>query len=388
MNSTAERLVGAARDLAPDIMSVRDEIDAQRTLPASLVEKLAAAGMFKLQTPMEYGGFEVDLTTFMSVIEELGKADGSVGWVVQVLNGGAYSGVVEKAAADTLFGATPDVRFGASFNAGQGRAVIAPGGYRVSGRWRFVSGCHHADWLVLGSLVVDPEVPPEELRSRPPVFRRVFMRAKDAQILDTWHVSGMRGTGSHDVRAQDVFIPSELTYDPATPATRSGTLFSFPAGSMLGLGFSSVGLGIARTAIETLNELAGGKRPTGSRDLLRERTTVQVDLARAEAMLGSSRSYLHQVVGEMWANTEAGREISLHERAVLRGAVVHAAETSAKVVDLMYNAGGATSIFETCLLERCFRDVHAVTQQITMSPENLATVGRVYLGLEPEGYLL
>lgn len=388
MTAAAAQLFQAARDLAPAIIAARGEIESGRKLPCTLVDALASAGMFALQTPGEYGGANLTLRDFMSVIEEIGRADGSTGWVVSVLNGGAYAGYVEKPVADALFSGSPGTRFGASFNAGQGRAVIVPGGFRVSGKWRFVSGCDHADWLVFGCLVVDPGVPSDEMRTRPPVFRRVIMRASDATILDTWHVSGMRGTGSHDLEAHDIFVPAEFGYDPAASPTRDDTFFRYPAGSMLGLGFSSVGLGIARQAIDTLTELAGGKRPVGSRGLLRERATVQIDLARAEAMLGSARGYLHQVVGETWANTEAGRDISLRERATVRGAVVHAAETAAKVVDLMYNAGGATSIFETSVLERCFRDIHALTQQITMSPENFATVGRVYLGMEPDAYLL
>lgn len=125
-----------------------------------------------------------------------------------------------------------------------------------------------------------------------------------------------------------------------------------------------------------------------SRSLLRERATVQVDMARAENLVRSSRAYLHETVASFWRQAEAGVTPTLQERALLRGAVVHASESAAQAVDLMYNAGGATSLFETCHLERCFRDIHALTQQITVASHNLETVGRVLLGLDADEVLI
>ena len=144
-----------------------------------------------------------------------------------------------------------------------------------------------------------------------------------------------------------------------------------------------VGLGIARNAIDTLKDLAGAKKPTASRDLLRERITVQADVARAEAMLRSARAFLHEMVNSLWSDAEQRRQTPDEDRALLRAAIVNAATTSAQVVDLMYNAGGGTSIHETSPLERCFRDVHAVTQQIMLAPERLEAAGRVLLGMDP-----
>jgi alkylation response protein AidB-like acyl-CoA dehydrogenase len=378
----ATMLVHSARALRPHILQCRDAIDEQRQLPADLLEALRAAGLFRLQTPREFGGYELDFNTFMEVIEEVARADGSVAWTLAVCNAGILCGTLSDAAARTLFGETADVLTAGSFNPRGGRAVPAPGGYRVSGRWTFVSGCRHAHWLNLGCIVYDGDAPRRDARGVV-ANRRVLVPAARATILDTWHTGGLRGTGSHDLLLDDVVVPEELATDLTSPPVRPGALWSFPPSSSLGLGFVAVGLGIARSAIDTLTELAGSKYPRATPGLLRERPGVPAEVARAETTLRAARTYLHAMVRTVWDDTDHGRDTSLEQRALLRAAVVHAAETSAKVVDLMYNTGGASSIYEACLLERCFRDVHAVTQQVMLAPQQWETAGRVLLGMEP-----
>jgi alkylation response protein AidB-like acyl-CoA dehydrogenase len=378
----AAMLVQSARSVRPRILACRDALDEGRQIPADLLEALRAAGLFRLQTPREFGGYELDFVSFMEVVEEIARADGSVAWTLAVCNAGILCGTLSAAAARTLFGEAPDVLTAGSFNPRGGRAVPVPGGYRVSGRWTFVSGCRHAHWLNLGCIVYDGETARRDAQGAV-VTRRVLVPTARATILDTWHVGGLRGTGSNDLLLEDVFVPEELAADLAAPPVRSGALWSFPPSSSLGLGFVAVGLGIARSAIDTLTELAGAKRPLATPVLLRERPGVPSDVARAETMLRAARMYLHGMVRAVWEDAEAGRETSMEQRALLRAAVVHAAETSARVVDLMYNAGGASSIYEACLLERCFRDVHAVTQQVMLAPQQWETAGRVLLGMGP-----
>lgn len=380
-------LIETVRALGPGILACREEIERERRLPDALVAEMRAAGLFRLQTPREFGGYELGPAEFMAVVEEVAKADGSAGWVVNVGNAGMLCGSHDETVARAVFGANPDVILGASFPPRGGRATPEPGGYRLSGRWTFVSGCLHADWLNFGFVVMDGERP-RQLAGGTAEVRRALIPASAAQICDTWHVGGLRGTGSHDVTVSDLFVPE--AYAPLVGAWsgRRGPLWRFPGASWLGLGFVSVGLGIARTAIETLKDLAGAKRPFLATGLLRERASVQVDVARAEALLRSARGFLHASVGEIWQGAVETRPATLEARALLRAAVVQAAESSATVVDLMYRAGGATSIFETCLLERCFRDVHTLTQQITVAPQNWEPVGRVLLGMEADSPLI
>ena len=378
----AAMLVQSASALRQRILDRRDAIDELRHLPADLVDALRAAGLFRLQTPREFGGYELDFVSFMEVVEEVARADGSVAWTIAVGNAGLLCGTLSEAVARTLFGASPDVLLAGSFNPRGGRAVRVAGGYRVSGRWTFVSGCRHAQWLDLGCILHEGGSPRRDAHGAVET-RRVLVPAERATILDTWHVGGLRGTGSHDLLLDDIFVPEELAADLGAPPLRSGALWSFPPSSSLGLGFVAVGLGIARSAIGTLTELAGVKQPRATPGLLRERAGVPTDLARAETMLRSARAYLHAMVRSLWVDAERGRETPVEERALLRAAVVHAAETSARVVDLMYNAGGASSIYESCLLERCFRDVHTVTQQVMLAPQQWETAGRVLLGMDP-----
>ncbi len=384
--ANGERMLAAARSLWPSILANRDAIDAERTIPAALIDEMRTAGMFRLLSPIHINGCELTLAQFMDVVEEVAKADGSAGWTVNVCNSGYGYGFLPPATADEIYGNDPDVITVGAFPPTNGRAIAVEGGFRLTGRWRFVSGCEHSHWLQLGAIVTDQEGQYRRYPSGVVETRRLFVPRADVEIHDTWHVSGLRGSGSHDVTVTDRFVPFDRAREVATERPmRDGTLWAFPPNSTLGLGFVSVALGIARTAIETLKDLAGAKKPTGSRDLLRERVAVQADVARAETMLRAARLHLHQLVDEVWVNAELRRETTLEQRALLRAAVVHAATTSAQVVDLMYNAGGATSIQESCALERCFRDVHAATQQIMLAPPNLEVAGRILLGLEPGG---
>lgn len=378
----ADALIDAARALAPLIFAGRDAIERDRCLPDDILEALRDAGLLRLQTPREFGGCELDYTSYMRVVEEVAKADGSAGWNVAILNGGLVCGAVPDRTARAIFGAGPDVCIPGSFNERNGRAQPVQGGYHVSGRWTFVSGCRHADWLQFACTIVDGDAPRLDTNGRM-VVRRVLVPRVSVEIVDTWHVGGLRGTGSNDVVVADVFVPEDFTIALPIRPTRTDPLWSFPPYSTLGLGFVAVTLGIARTAIETVKDLAGAKRPHRATGLLRERAMVQVDIARAEVLLEAARAYLYGQLSAVWQSTERGDTVGIEQRAMLRAAVVHAAESAARVVDLMYTAAGGSSIYENCPLERCFRDVHTATQQIMLQPQHWESVGRVLLGLEP-----
>lgn len=377
-----DAIVEAARALSPLVLACRDQIEQERCLPESLLEAMRGAGLFRLQTPREFDGYELDHMTVMRVVEEVAKADGSAGWTVAIGNSGHLCGALPAATVRAVFGPDPDVMSASSFNERNGRATPVAGGYRVSGGWTFVSGCMHAAWLFFGCTVMDGDQPLRDSSGRVTV-RRVLVPRDRVEIVDTWRVGGLRGTGSHDVRVEDLFVPEEYASAVPSPPSRSGTLWSFPPTSWLGLNFVMVGLGVARTAIETVKEMAGAKRPHRATGLLRERVMVQADVARAEVLLETARLYLLRSVESVWERTAHGEATPIEQRALLRAAVVHAAESAARVVDLMYTAGGGTSIYEHCPLERCFRDVHTVTQQIMLQPQHWESVGRVLLGLEP-----
>jgi indole-3-acetate monooxygenase len=375
-----DRMVEGARALGPDIQRQADRIEHDRRLPLELVRALARAGVFRLCVPRTLGGEEADPATIFAVLEELGRADGSTGWCAMIgATSGLVSGYLPDAEARAIYGASPEVVTGGVF-APTGVAVREDGHYRVTGRWRFASGCEHCDWLMAGCLVQD---------DGPPRARMVLFPATDAEIIDTWTVSGLRGTGSHDIAVRGLRVPTtrsvSVTHD--RPAV-TGALYAFPLFGLLALGIAAVALGIARRALDEIVALAGGKTPTGGRRTLAERSTVQAQLAEAEAALGGARALLRETVDDAWAAACSQGAIDVSLRARLRLAATHATTASARVVDVAYTLGGGTAVYADNPLQRAFRDVHVVTQHMMVAPATWELCGRVLLGLDTDTTML
>jgi alkylation response protein AidB-like acyl-CoA dehydrogenase len=386
---TAEdSLESAAAALAPRVRELADETERGRRLPPELVEAFARAGIFRMLVPRRFGGGEAGVATMIATLEALSRADGSAGWCAMI---GATSGVVAaylpESDAREIYGSDPHVVSGGVF-APHGRAIVADGGYRLSGRWPFASGCEHCGWLMAGAVVIE-DGKPRLLPSGMPDSRLMLFPHSQAQIVDTWNVSGLRGTGSHDLEIHDLLVPAGRSTSIITDHPREqGPLYRFPVFGLLAIGGAAVALGIARASIDELVRLAAAKVPTGGRRRLSERGVVQTELAEAEAMIGAARAFLFEACAQAWQAASAASELPIAARARLRLAATHATVTSAKVVDLMYNAGGGTSIYSGSPLQRCFRDVHVVTQHVMVAPATLELVGRILFGLETDTSML
>ncbi|WP_314956321.1 acyl-CoA dehydrogenase family protein [Bradyrhizobium cosmicum] len=368
-------LLGAVQALAPLVAAQRDEFDSGRRLPDAVFAALADAGLFRLWLPHALGGPELSPLAFMRVVEAASALDGSVGWLVG--NGGGMSrigGYLDEAAASGWF-ADPRA-FVVSSTGAVGTATAVAGGYCVSGRWPFGSGAHHATrFMVLASVRPgDPESP----------LLCCYLGRADVTILDNWHVSGLRGTGSCDFEARDVFVPAAhihpfLKLQPTQP----GQLYRMPPLSVFAWSICGVPLGIAAGAIDSFADLACRKRRLGTDAMLRDRETVQATVGRARATLRAARALLIQSMTELTAATDAGGQRLVEARADIRLANAHAAETAMSVTDMLAASAGAAAIFETCALERAARDVRAVAKHIAMSPDNYILAGRLALGLDP-----
>jgi alkylation response protein AidB-like acyl-CoA dehydrogenase len=372
--------VGAARRTAADVARRGDEIEQGRRLPPDLARRFAEEGFFGLCVPERYGGLERSARDMVRVIEEIAIADGAAGWCVMI---GATTGLLAASLPDEwarhIYGRDAGVITG-GVTAPTGRARPAEGGHLVSGRWTFGSGVQHSDWMVGGCVMTDGEEPLPGAHGMPET-RLMFFEPEQLVVHDTWHSSGLRGTGSHDFEVRDAFVPEGRSVLWGGRPRLEGPLYQFPALGLLALGVAAVSLGIARRAIDELVALAGAKVPTGSRRTLANRPSVQRQVAEAESLLRSARAYVFEAIDAAWRVAERGEPVAGTVRLDLRLAATHATRQSAAAVDLAYRAGGATSVFESSPLQRCFRDVHVATQHIMVTDPTLELFGQVLLGV-------
>jgi indole-3-acetate monooxygenase len=388
---TAERsaLIDAAAKLRPVIRGYQAEIERERRVPRPLLDQLRAAGVYRLLVPRVLGGAEVDLPTLHRVVELIAEGDASVAW--NVANTGSFvlaSLSLSDEGVHEIYADGPDVCFAGNLGPRGGRGRALDGGYVVTGRWPFGSGCQEADWL-MGSFEPLDGDEPRKKQDGSPVLLRGFFRAADCRIIETWDTTGLRGTGSHDWELSEVFVPECRTVPhPGQPAKnawshRPGALYSLPGGAVIGPHLSAVATGAARAAIDAMAELAGKKMPLGRPNLVRDLPQVQEAIGRAEALLGAGRAYREAVAAELWETASVGQPVTVEQMARCRLASCLAADNAMQAVDLMFRAGSTTSIEASHLIGRCWRDVHAVGQHVNLMPEFYTLAGRVFLGLDP-----
>jgi alkylation response protein AidB-like acyl-CoA dehydrogenase len=376
--------VVTAKELTALIRAHADETEGGRRLAAPVVDALRSASLFTMGLPASLGGTETPIPAALRTIEQIAYADGATGWNVMIaFDTGMLTGYLHGAQARELIASISQPVVANSVFP-PGRLDRATGGYRLRGRWRFGSGCQQADVFIVGAIHADDAASAAGASGILEMLQLAVLPAADVTILDTWYVSGMRGTGSHDYAVDNLFVPDGLV-EPLRIAVphEPGPLYAFGIFPTFGVVKAAVALGIARHAIEAFKDLARAKTPAGQSSLLRERPAVQTDLARAEACVRSARAFLYETVGEIWQSVVEGNPPSTEERAWLRLAGVDGVQRAIQAVDLVYNAAAATAIFESCPLERCFRDVHVIPAHIVVQPNVYELAGRVFLDLPP-----
>lgn len=351
-----------------DIAGRAAEIEQARSLPRDIVDHLIETGVFRLCVPKAIGGLEAEPSELVERIAAIAEADGSTGWCAMI---GATSGLaaayLPQAAASAIYG--PRTVAGGVF-APRGRAVAAEGGFRISGRWAFASGCRHCDWLMVGALV-EREV------------RLFLLPAGEIAIHDTWQVAGLAGTGSNDIEVADRFVPVEHSFSLSSGRPwAAGRLYAFPAFGLLALGIAAVAVGIASGAIADFRAIATKRTPTLGRRALAERGQIQAVLAEATAEVEAARAYLHRAIGQ------AEAPLSLEARARVRLAATHATRTAAEAVTKLHQHAGGGSLYLDSPLQRRFRDIHAATQHMMVGPATLELVGRLQFGLDTDTAML
>ncbi len=371
----------AARALAPRAAELAPEAEAERRLPPELSAELASAGLYRLCVPASLGGGEAAPADLLEAVEALAVGDAAVGWCVAVCStSGMLAAYLDEASGAAVYGDPAGV-VGGVF-APSGRASAVAGELVVGGRWRFASNVDNCDWLMGGCIVLDGDRP-RELPSGRPDIRLALMPAAEVEVIDTWSVSGLRATGSHDIAVDGLAVPVGRTASLLTESPReTGPLYAFPPFGLLAASIAAVALGIARGALDDLARIAAAKTPTLSTRKLAERAATQAGVARAEAGVRAGRSLLHGAVADAWAAAREGGEVPIELRAALRLASTHAVESAAAAVDTAYTLAGGSAIYETSPLQRRFRDVHAATQHMLVGPATWELAGRSLLGLD------
>ncbi len=380
-----EALLRAVREFQPIVAAAQESFDSDRRLPDQLIRALNRAGVFRMTMPKKFGGLEVEPAVLLEVIETLSRFDGAVGWVAAIISGtgGYISGMLPESTVAALF-EDPDALSCGTLAVPGGRAVATSGGYRVSGRWPFGSGCQHSAWFASACTVHDGDAP-RCAADGTPEMRVVVLGAADCEILDTWDVAGLRGTGSHDYRANGVLVPESQTFVPGTPPIQSGPQF---AARFFLLAHAAHAIGIARSALDAFITLAASKRDRRSGRLLRDASATQVVAAEAAGLVDTASALLTQVTAELWRTATAGKAISAAEQMRARLAIVSGVRYSLRAVDLLFEAAGTSSIYQSNPIERCFRDIHVAAQHGVVGRQSLEAAGRVLLGIEAVGPLL
>lgn len=370
-------VLGAVRALTPAIRAQCTDLDRTRSLPGAVVEALRSVGAFRLLSPRDLGGLEIDPVTFIRVVEEAAFAEGSVGWCTMI--GGGYSqfaGILPPGGALEIF-ADPRTVVAGTFRP-FGTARRTGDGYRVSGRWPLASGSSHATWFEGGCTILEGDVPVIGPSGRP-IAREIFFPASDVEVIDTWESTGLRGTASHDFAVADVLVPEERTCWFTDAPSAGGALYRMPAIGVFAGGIGAVPLGIARRAREEFVAMAQSKKQYSSSATLAESPVVQAKLGRADTLVRAAMSHLVMTFEDVWAKVSAGHSPTLGDHGALWLAATFAAQSAIEAIETLYAAAGSSSVYANSALDLCLRDARTAAQHICTQDSNLEHFGRAML---------
>jgi alkylation response protein AidB-like acyl-CoA dehydrogenase len=372
-------VVSRARVLEAEIVAARPEMDRLRRLPDGLVALFRDAQFYRLCMPKVHGGLEAEPRVVVETIEALAEADASAAWCVTVsATTGAFGAYLDPATTSAIF--TDPALIFAGVYAPMGKAVVEGDGYRVTGQWKWNSGGQNATWLC-GGCVIHDNGAPLMLTDKIPDHRMMLFPASDVTFIDTWHTSGLRGSGSGDMIIRDLFVPRSHSVSLTADKPRiKAPLYAFPIFGLLAIGIAAVASGNARAALKEFAALASTKRtPTGR--TLNDRGTVQSAYAEAYARLEAARAFLFSEIDAAWMQAQTNPSITLEQRASLRLAATHMTRTAADVVRTVQDLAGGASVFVADSLHRRLADAQTMTAHIMTAPATYELTGRALLGV-------
>lgn len=364
-----------ARDISSVAVELAEETDRRGRLPEKVLVALRDCGLLRAGAPHEVGGLELPPATALRCAEAVARGDASAGWCVSIaITSSLLAAYLPTDAREELFGGGHGIAAGVWAPRGKARSV--DGGVLVSGRWSFCSGITHADLLFAGCFVDSDTL----RRGERPVVSVLALPKTDLEVLDTWHTLGLRGTGSHDAVAQEVFVPAARVFSLFDGPVLDRPLYRFPIFGFFALSIAAAALGNARAAIDALLDLAVGKVGLSSSRTLAERAATQAAVAAAEGSLGAARALYYATIEAAWRAAQLVEPIPVALRSELRLAATHAVRTSADVARSMYDLAGGTAIYDDSPLQRHFRDAHTATAHFQVNEASRELPGRILLG--------
>ena len=364
--------------LIEEIERRRDEFDQLSHVPRDMIAKMKRAGIYRASTPRRFGGDALPPPQFLRMLERIAIADGSTAWVAAFGSANTYLASLPIETQQHIYAKGPDQVFAGGLYPLQPAAKV-PGGFMVSGQWRFASGCKGADWIGVG-IGGTPANSGDTGAGKP--FTAVFP-AHEVEIVENWNVVGMQGTGSHDLRLRDKFVDEQWTFVRGGQALIDEPLYRYPAVAYQAQVHAAVNVGLARAALDLVTDMSGSTKTTTGAPRLADRGYYRSGLAKAEANWRSARAFFYESAESVWQTIIAGDPVTQHQANLMRLSATHAAQVCAEVVMQAYQLAGIAAIYRENRLQRLVRDSIVVTQHAFLGEGTYDASGALFAGIAP-----
>ena len=368
--------------LIAEIARRRDEFDVLTYVPRDVVAMMKQVGIYRATTPAMFGGAPMPPADFVRIVERIATVDGSAAWVAAFGSANTYMTSLPIETQRVIYASGPDQVFAGGLYPAQ-KARTVPGGWQVTGRWRFASGCVGADWIGVG-IEVDGPPGADGTPGRPRLLAAVSP-ANEVEIIPNWDVVGMQGTGSYDTSVTGKFYPEAWTFVRGGGVTVDEPLFRYPAVGFQAEVHAACNVGLARAALDLAAEMGGVTKTMTGAPRLADRGYYKLELARAEAAWRSARAFFYETAEAAWDSIVRGDEVSPEQANLIRLSATHAAHTCADVITRAYRIAGMSAIHKGHRMQHIVRDSMVVTQHAFLSEGTFENAGAMLAGAAPSG---
>lgn len=360
----------------------RTEFNDLRHVPRDIIRLMKDARIFRAGTPSMFGGDALAPHHFLKMIEKLGEVDGSAAWVAAFGSANTYIAALPLETQAIIYAEGPDQTYAGGLYPLQ-VAERVDGGWKVSGRWKFASGCMGADWIGVGITAASDS----KANGQAPVVKMAVTRASEVEIIDAWNVVGMQATGSHDTQVKDKFFADDWTCDRGAPGLFDEPLYRYPPLAYQAQVHAAVNLGLARAALDLAAEMSGGAKIMPGAPPLAARAYFRTGLAEGEAKLRAARAFYYETAERAWDELQHRAEVSLELNNLLRLSASHAARSGTEVIQHCFRIVGMAAIQDTHRMQHILRDALVVTQHAALNDATFENAGAVLSGMPaPAGY--